>query len=137
MALAVVVTGDDAVRIIKAVHIQLMVPLQGLVVSQKVQHDSIHTRQTLHEAGFAEFGRHSCIGQIGATGTFGAMQDGMERCDVAAVTARIGTREFSSGSKREGTGLERQWMRRTGLKQSRIMKICAVGEKKASAQVRV
>ena len=37
MALAAVATGDDAVRIIR-----LGVPLQGLVVSQKVQHDSIH-----------------------------------------------------------------------------------------------
>lgn len=74
-------TGDDAVRITR-----LGVPLQGLVVSQKCSMTA-YTRQTLHEGGFAEFGRYSCISQLGATGTVGAMQDGMERCDVAAAAA--------------------------------------------------
>lgn len=46
-----------------------------------MQHDSIHTRQTLHEGGFAEFGRYSCISQIGATGTFDTCRmDGAVRC---------------------------------------------------------
>lgn len=68
-----------------------------------------YTRQTLHEGGFAEFGRYSCISQLDATGTFGAMQDGMERCDVAAAAyvsaTKPSTREFfSAGPGGRGQG---------------------------------
>lgn len=42
MALAAIATGDDALLVIRLVHVQLMVPLQGLAVSQKEQHDSVH-----------------------------------------------------------------------------------------------
>lgn len=74
-----------------------------------------YTRQTLHEGGFAEFGRYSCISQIGATGTFGAMQDGwsgaMWQQQQYVSATKPSTRDFSAGLKggdRAGLSMDAQ-----------------------------